>query len=127
DASQLRDVATEYTAGPSFPPQFAQANRGAHRAMLAGDHTGSWVIDLAPMLTNSFAGLLSRFNIAAPSTIPLTVALPEPLTAGQLQAVAGWGRWATLGAMAVTGAGALLTLFAARRRGRALAALGVSA
>ena len=38
-----------------------------------------------------------------------------------------WGPWVSVGAAVLTGVFALLTLAAARRRGKALAALGVSA
>jgi hypothetical protein len=46
---------------------------------------------------------------------------------GQLSRLAKWGPWVSIGAAALSGLFALLTLAAARSRGRALASLGVSA
>ena len=46
---------------------------------------------------------------------------------GQLRQLATWGPWVSVGATILTGVFALLTLAAAGSRGKALAALGVSA
>jgi hypothetical protein len=46
---------------------------------------------------------------------------------GQLRQLSTWGPWVSVGATVLTGVFALLTLAAARSRGKALAALGVSA
>ena len=46
---------------------------------------------------------------------------------GQLSRVAAWGPWVSIGAVALSGFFGLLTLAAARRRGKALTSLGVSA
>jgi hypothetical protein len=130
DSSLVSDVATAYTTGPSFPSEFAQANRVAHRWLFVGDDTGSWVVDVTPMLDdNAFQQLLSTYNVAAPSTVtvPVTAVSPDGLRPGWLRPVATWGPWASLGAGVITGVFAMLTLLAARRRGKALAALGVSA
>lgn len=88
----LRGAVTGYVAGPSFPGQFADVNRVAHRWLFTdavqpdGDR---WTVDVAPMLSN-----LSIIQIGA----------------------------AVLAAVA-----ALLTVAVAKPRGKALAALGVSA
>jgi hypothetical protein len=49
------------------------------------------------------------------------------LRPGQLRRLSNWGPWVSVGAAILTGVFALLTLAAARARGKALAALGVSA
>jgi hypothetical protein len=131
----VRGVAAVYTASPSFPGQFAQANRIAHRWMFtelprAEGGDDRWVVDLAPMLADqSFQQLMSAFNIEVPETItvPVTVSAPEGLQPGQLRQLSKWGPWVSVGAAIMTGVFALLTLTAARARGKALAALGVSA
>jgi hypothetical protein len=130
DSALVSDVAAAYTAGSSFPRQFAQANRAAHHWMFAGDDTDSFVVDVTPMLDdNTFQQLLSTYHVQVPSTVmvPVTVVSPDGLRPGRLQPVATWGPWVSLGVGAVTVIFALLTLLAARRRGKALAALGVSA
>lgn len=132
----VRRVASVYTASSAFPGQFAQANRFAHRWLFTStiasgvDDQGRWVIDLAPMLSDrAFTETLSSLNIEVPTTVPvpLTENAPAVLRPGQLQKLATWGPWATVAAAVLTGVFALLTLAAARRRGKALAALGVSA
>ena len=131
----VRGVATAYTASPSFPGQFAQANQIAHRWMFTdavgqSDSSGRWTIDLAPMLTDtSFGQTLSNFNIEPPSTleIPLTENVSDALRPGQLRQLSTWGPWISIGATILTGVFALLTLAAAQARGKALAALGISA
>lgn len=129
-------VASSYTASSTFPGQFAQANRFAHRWMFTDtvrtdvDPQGRWVVDLAPMLADgSFQETLSRYNIQLPSTlpVPLTDNAPVALRPGQLQQVASWGPWVSVGVTVLAGVFALLTITVARRRGKAIAALGVSA
>lgn len=128
-------LASSYTAGSAFPGQFAQANRLAHRWMFTNsvqsqlDSQGRWVVDLAPMLADSsFQQTLSSYRIQVPQTlpVPLTENVPAAVRPGQLQRVATWGPWVSVGLAALAGVGALLTIAAARRRGKAIAALGVS-
>ena len=83
-----------------------------------------------PMLTDtSFGQTLSNFNIEPPSTleIPLTENVSDALRPGQLRQLSTWGPWISIGATILTGVFALLTLAAAQARGKALAALGISA
>lgn len=131
DYSQVRDITAAYTAGPAFPPRFARAMQGAHHSMFADDGSGEWVIDLSAMLGDtafrSAQSTATDYDVSEPLAPPLAVSAPESLPAGPLHALAGWGRWVSLGAAVLTGVGALLTLLAARRRGRALTGLGVSA
>jgi hypothetical protein len=134
DSAQVHDVAAGYTAGPDFPPQFADANRLAHSWMFTGASARSegdqWVIDLAGMLKdNAFTSMLSTYNVQVPETVrvPVTVSTPKVLQPGILRPLATWGPWVSVVAAVLTGIGALLTLAAARSRGRALAGLGVSA
>ena len=129
----VRGVAAAYTTSPSFPGQFATANRIVHRwaftdAVSRGEGD-EWLIDLAPMLADtSFQQTLANFNIETPQslTVPVT-ADAQALRPGQLQRLATWGPWVSIGATIVTGVFALLTLATARARGKALAALGISA
>jgi hypothetical protein len=134
DSTQVHDVAAGYTAGPDFPPQFADANRLAHSWMFTGASPRSegdqWVIDLAGMLKDSaFASMLSTYNVQVPETlrVPVTVATPKVLQPGILRPLVTWGPWVSIAAAVLTGIGALLTLAVAHSRGRALAGLGVSA
>jgi hypothetical protein len=134
DSARVHGVAVGYTAGPGFPPQFADANRLAHDWMFTGAHTQSdgdqWVVDLAGMLKDSaFASLLTAYHVQVPDTVrvPVTVATPKALRPGELQPAARWGLWVSIGVTALACIGALLTLAVARSRGRALAALGISA
>jgi hypothetical protein len=131
DSSQVHDAAAAFTAGPSFPPLFATANRAAHRWLFADATSGdSWAVDVAPMLNDSaFQQILSDHNVTVPATltVPLTVSVPHSLRPGELSKVATWGPRASLGAAALCGVCALLMLLAARRRGKALTSLGVSA
>jgi hypothetical protein len=134
--SQVHDIAAAFTAGPSFPPLFANANREAHRWLFSqpvsqSSSGDSWVIDVAPMLKDSaFAQVLSSHNVMVPATltVPLTVSLSgQSVRQGQLSRLAAWGPWVSLGAAILSGVFGLLTLAAARRRGKALTSLGVSA
>jgi hypothetical protein len=131
----LSGAATAYTRSAAFPGQFAQANRIVHRWMFTdavqqSDESGRWEIDLSPMLADSsFQDTLRGFGIRAPSTlvVPLTENVSDSLRPGQLRQLARWGPWVSVGAMVLTGVLALFTVAVARSRGKALAALGVSA
>lgn len=129
----VRAAATAYTTGTAFPGQFADLNRTAHAWLFTNavrQNDDQWEIDLAPMLSNtSFADKLSNFRVAVPSTVtvPVTQDTATTLRPGQLRPLATWGRWVSLGAAALAGVAAFLTLAVARRRAKALAALGVSA
>jgi hypothetical protein len=131
DSEQVHSAAAAFTAGPSFPALFAQANRAAHRWLFAADPSGgSWVIDVAPMLKDaSIQPILTEHNVKVPATltVPLTASVPHSLHQGQLSPLSDWGPLLSLGAAALSGFCALLTLAAARRRGKALSSLGVSA
>ena len=137
DSSQVHDVASAFTAGREFPPLFAQANRAAHAGLFTEPRPGlndnQWVLDVAPMLRDaSFQQVLSSHDVTVPAdlTVPVTVSLPSTfrsLRQGELSRLAKWGPWVTIGATALSGLFALLTLAAARRRGKALTGLGVSA
>jgi hypothetical protein len=138
DSSQVHDAASAFTAGPAFPPLFAQANRAAHgwlfgdpgSAAFANQPGNQWAVDVAPMLNDSsIQPLLSRYNVTVPAEliVPLTVSVPQSMRQGRLSRLSTWGPWLSVGAAALTGVCALLTLAAARRRGKALTALGVSA
>ena len=130
----LGGAARAYTRSSAFPGQFALANELVHRwvftdAVSQPDATGRWAIDLSPMLSDSsFQQTLGDFGIRAPSslTIPLTENVPASVRPGQLRDAAKWGPWVSVGAAVLAGVLALLTLAAARQRGKALAALGVS-
>ena len=137
DSSQVHDIASAFPAGREFPPLFAQANRAAHAWLCTGPRPGQndnqWVLDVAPMLRDaSFQQVLSSHDVTVPAdlTVPVTVSLPSTfrsLRQGELSRLAKWGPWVTIGATALSGLFALLTLAAARRRGKALTGLGVSA
>lgn len=130
----VRTVADSYTRNAGFPGQFAQANRIAHRWMFtgavpSGNSTDQWLIDVAPMLSDpSFSATLGTLDLQVPPTltVPITVDAEE-LQPGKLRWLATWGPWASIGIAVVAGASALLMLAAARSRGKALTALGVSA
>ncbi|BBX18924.1 hypothetical protein CRI77_02090 [Mycolicibacterium duvalii] len=127
-------VADSYTHNEGFAGQFGQANRIAHRWMFtgavpSGNSTDQWLIDVAPMLNDpSFDATLGSLDLRVPDTmtVPITVDSPE-LRPGKLRWLASWGPWISIGAAAVTVLLALLTVAAARSRGKALTALGVSA
>jgi hypothetical protein len=134
-ADLLRGAALHYTQSAAFPGQFAGVNRIAHRWMFTdtvaqSDESGRWEVDLSPMLADSsFQQTLRDFGISAPSTlsVPLTENAPDSIRPGQLRQLGTWGPWVSLGAAILAGLFALLTLASARRRGKALGALGVSA
>jgi hypothetical protein len=128
-------VTTAYTQNSGFPRQFAQANRIVHTWMFTDEirrQEGTddrWLIDIAPMLSDSsLKATLGNLNLDVPDTltVPITVT-NTAMQPGQLRQVATWGPWVSVGATVLTGVFALLTLAAARSRGKALAALGVSA
>ncbi len=134
DSSVVHDAATAFTAGPSFPPLFAQVNRAAHSWLFSEPRSGQngeqWMVDVAPMLKDSsLQQMLSSYNVKVPETlkVPLTVSVPQPVRQGQLRRLAVWGPWVSIGAIAASAVCALLTLVAARGRGKALTSLGVSA
>jgi hypothetical protein len=132
----VRGVTSAYTANAGFPGQFGQANRIAHRWMFTDsvehDQTDDdrWLVDIAPMLSDdSLRQTLGNLNLDVPETLTVPITVPESssLRPGQLKTLSTWGPWASIGACVLTGIFALLTLAAARTRGKALAALGVSA
>lgn len=126
DPALVRGVATAYTAGPEFPPKFADISRQTHRDAFSANGTDEWVLDLGPMLRDTvFQQLLGGDGMS--ESPALTVSVPESLRDGKLRTLAGWNRWGSLGAGVLGVIAALSTLLAARRRGKALAGLGVSA
>lgn len=130
DPSAVRDAARKYTAGPSFPSQFVKVNRDGHGWLLNVGDRGPWEIDVAPMLRDdAFAQLLSDYPVVLPAsmTVPLTSTSTEVMRPGGLHRLAVWGPLLSVVLTALAGLCALLTLIAARHRGRALASLGVSA
>ncbi|KLO42703.1 hypothetical protein [Mycobacterium nebraskense] len=134
DSAELHEAAAAFTAGPAFPALFAQANRAAHRWLFATGGAGeSWEIDVAPMLKDaSLQRILTSHNVKVPATlnVPLTASAPSThgsLRQGRLSPLATWGPWVSIGAVALSVVCAVLTLGVARRRGKALTSLGVSA
>lgn len=133
DSSMVHDVVATFTAGPSFPPLFAQVNRAAHTWLFSAPQSGrdgEWVVDVAPMLKDtSIQRTLDTYGVKVPATlkVPLTVSAGDPVLQGQLNRAAVWGPWVSFGSGVVAVVFALLMLVLARRRGRALTALGVSA
>jgi hypothetical protein len=134
EGSEVQEAARAFTVGPAFPPLFAQANRAAHGWLFSdpgSDKDGNqWAVDVAPMLNDgSIQPLLARHNVVVPAklTVPLTVSVPHSMQQGRLSRLSRWGPWITLGAAALCGLCALLTVAAARRRGKALSSLGIAA
>jgi hypothetical protein len=132
----VRGVTSAYTANSGFPDQFAQANRIAHRWMFTDsvqhDQTDSnrWLVDIAPMLKDdSLRQTLGNLNLDVPDTllVPITVPESSSLRPGQLTGLSTWGPVVSIAACVLAGVFALFTLAAARSRGKALTALGVSA
>jgi hypothetical protein len=132
----VRGVAAAYTQNAGFPGQFAQANRIVHTWMFTDEirrQEGSddrWLIDIAPMLSDpSLRQTLGTLNLAVPDTltVPITVSDTAGMRPGQLRLLSRWGPWGSVGAAILAGVLALFTLAVARSRGKALAALGVSA
>jgi len=133
DTVMIDGVASAYTANPTFPGQFALANVVGHHWMFTDsahriEGTDQWTLDLGPMLADeSFRRTLGNFGEATPESLPVPVAIDDAWRPGQLREAGRWATWVSVGAAVLTGVFALLTLLAARSRGRALAALGVSA
>jgi hypothetical protein len=132
DPSTVHEIATAYTAGAAFPAQFAQANRLAHQWMFTRPRNQSdpWVVELAPMLQDSaFRQMLADYHVPVPASVnvPVTVTASKMVQPGKLRPLAIWGPWVGIAAAVLSGVCALLTLAAARSRGRALASLGVAA
>ncbi|MGZ4583403.1 MAG: hypothetical protein ACXVYI_03425 [Mycobacterium sp.] len=134
DSAQVHDAAGAFTAGPAFPPLFAQANRAVHGWLFTNPPPGQsgdpWVIDVAPMLRDgAIAALLNRHHVTVPATltVPVAESLPQSWRQGRLSRLTTWGPWVSVGAAALSGCCAVLTRIAARRRGKALSGLGVSA
>ncbi len=134
NAELVRGVTSAYTANPGFPGQFSQANRIAHRWMFTDsvrhDQGDRWLVDIAPMLKDaSLRDTLGNLNLEVPDTLMVPITVPEDssLRPGQLKTLSTWGPWAGIAACVLTAVFALLTLASARSRGKALAALGVSA
>lgn len=135
NAEVVRTAVRAYTASDAFPGQFAQANQLAHRWMFTqaatqNQESGAWQIDLGPMLADtSIKDMLQGFGITVPESLPveLDVPLPDSARPGQLRQLTTWGPWVSMGAIGATVVFALLTIAAAKQRGKALAALGVSA
>ena len=134
DSARVHDTAAAFTAGPSFPPLFAKANRVAHDWLFTEPRSAQngdpWTVDVAPMLDDdSIQQMLSTYHVKVPATltVPVTVTVPYSVHQGELSRLTTWGPWLSLAAVVVTGFLGLLTLAAARRRGKALTSLGVSA
>jgi hypothetical protein len=129
----VRAAATAYTSSSAFPTQFADLNRTAHAWLFttaARQNDGQWDIDVAPMLSSTaLREKLSNVRVQVPSTVtvPVTQDASTTLRPGQLSPVATWGPWVSLGTAVLAGVAAFLNLAVAVKRGRALAALGVSA
>ncbi|SEH49889.1 hypothetical protein SAMN04489835_0561 [Mycolicibacterium rutilum] len=133
DPTLINGVASAYTANPTFPRQFALANVIGHRWMFTDaahqiEGTDQWILDLGPMLADeSFRRTLGNFGVETPESLPVPVTINDTWRPGQLKAAATWGPWISIGSTILTAVFALLTLAAARSRGKTLAALGVSA
>jgi hypothetical protein len=129
----VRAAATAYTASSAFPSQFADVNRTAHAWLFTNSvpqNDGQLEIDIAPMLSNtSLRETLSKVRVEVPSsvTVPVTQDATTTVRPGQLAPLATWGPWVSLGVAVLAGVAAFLTIAVAGKRGRALAALGVSA
>jgi hypothetical protein len=132
----VRGITTAYTQNAGFPGQFAQANRIVHTWMFTDEirrQEGTddrWLIDIAPMLSDpSMRATLGNLNLDVPATmtVPITVSDTSGMQPGQLRQLSTWGPWLSIGTTVLAGMFALLTLAAARARGKALAALGISA
>ena len=118
----VRGVAAAYTGEHGFPGQFGQANRMAHRWMFtdsvarAGSTDGQWLIDLAPMLSDSsFRQTLGNFDVDVPHTltVPITVSSTARTATGPAEAVGDVGAVGQRRRGVLTGMFALLTIAAA--------------
>jgi len=130
DRDSVKPIAAAYTSSQWFPGQFAQVNRIGHRWLFSDAVSQSGdqlVVDLQPLLTDtSFQQTLEDNSIDVPTTVTVPVTATGGVRPGQLRPLATWGPWVSLGATVVAVIAALLMLVAARRRGKALAALGIS-
>ena len=96
---------------------------GRHRRSMADRHRPDAV---RPVVASDVGQ--SRISTCRDTlTVPITVSDTSGMQPGQLRQLSTWGPWVSIGAAVLTGVFALLTLAAARARGKALAALGVSA
>lgn len=133
DNAFISGVAAAYTANPTFPAQFGLANAVGHRWMFTDsaqhvEGTDEWIVDLAPMLDDeSFRRTLGNVGVETPQSLPVPVSISDTSRPGQLEQMSTWGPWVSISATILTGVFALLTIAAARGRGKAIAALGVSA
>lgn len=129
----LSSAADSYTGGAAFPGQFGTVNGLAHDWLFTDtaahtDSSGHWVVDLSPMLTDpSIKTTLAGFGVSPPVKLQVPVTDSAGLRPGQLRVATTWGPWASVGVCVLVGLLALLTLAAARSRGKAIAALGISA
>ena len=129
----IQQVASTYTSGPSFPAQFADVNRVAHQYLFTDkvrQTDQGWQVDVGPMLTDtSFKASLTQLGVSVPDTltVPVISGAPNQLKPGLLRPLATWGPWVGIATAVLAGVAALLTLVLAKGRGKALAALGVSA
>ena len=129
----LSAATTVYTGSSAFPGQFGTINGYAHDWLFTDtaarqDSSGRWVVDLSPMLSDSsLTSTLTGFGIKVPSKLEVPVTDSAGLRPGQLRVATTWGPWAAAGICILAGVMAFLTLGAAKARGKALAALGISA
>ena len=90
----VRAVVTDYVSSSSFPGQFADVNRVAHRWLFtdAVQQSGDrWTVDVAPMLSNlSIMQTLSGCRCHPASRMPVTSDTVQTLRPGK--AAATWRR-----------------------------------
>jgi hypothetical protein len=118
---EVRAQAKAYTADSSFPNEFANANRAQHEWLFT-DATQQNADQLSFDM-----GQTMGFDVPSSVTVPVSADSTTTVRPGQLRPLATWGPWVSLGAAVLAGVAAFLTLAVAGKRGRALAALGVSA
>ncbi len=125
DLAPVRSAALDYVASPAFAAQFRAVARAGHDWVFDG--AGPFTVDIAPMLRDdAFAGLLAAHDARVPDALTVPVAAPlGPVWRDRLHLVAVWGPWAGPGLAVLAGLLGAATVGAARRRGRALAGLGV--
>ncbi|APD84392.1 hypothetical protein AN480_23970 [Mycobacterium intracellulare subsp. chimaera] len=134
DSSEVHDAASAFPAGPAFPPLFAQANRAAHGWLFgdpgSGENGDQWAVDVAPMLgDDSIRPLLSRYNVTVPAklAVPLTVSMPQAMRQGRLSRLSAHAGRRAPARQGAQQPGGVRPARRARRRGKALSSLGVSA
>lgn len=137
DPAVVAGVAAAYTASPSFPGQFAAANALAHRWLFDGaaaaETPNGPAIDFIPLLSDpAFAQTLrdmgaGDMSLPATLSVPIAENAPTWIRPEALRNVAVWSPWISVALVVLTAVGALLTVSLASSRGKALAALGVSA